>query len=370
MEILRRKFEKYGEISDIDIKRPALGRQGSPYAFIKFATLDMASRAKHELDGQFIGGSQIKIGYGKPLPSTCVWIGGLGPWVVFEDLEREIIRFGNVKRIEWPRNKSYAYAIYDTVDDASTAVDNLRNIALGSEHRRLRVDFSDLSYFSYDCKLERYHRKPRRSISKPYSSPPTSKPRVTLDTAKTTAQLSECLRGIWTGKILLKRKNFGCRFYKFKGDDSLVTEFLFEEKQNSFQPTSLPLRITQRMAIDGDKLKEVRARMDTLRSREYCVMFATSFVVNTTLLDDALHPHKPIHTLIEYLRAKNSSGVVFLKASSAAANTDVAKGTLALHVFPPCDFAFDILQHKAPSLVQKQMMDDFVLILLMQHVVV
>lgn len=351
VDTLGRLFEKYGDISDIDIKRPPQGRPGVPYAFIKFATLDMASRAKVGLNGLFVGGTRLKIGYGKALPSNCVWIGGLGPWLVFEDLEKEIVRSGNVKRIEWPRNKTYAYAIYDTIDDASSAVDNLRNVTLGNDRKRLRIDFCDLSYFTYDCKEETYQE--------------SDNPRVTVNTATNTAQLTECLKDIWTGQILLQKKHFGCRFFMFTGDDSLVTNFMFEKNQNSSKPTSLPLPITKRMEIDLDKLKEVLTRIDTLKNREYCIMLATSFDISKDLTVNMIDHQKPLQTLVDFLRDKNSSGVVLLKS-----DTGESRSTMAVHIFPPCSFVFDILNHKAPNLVPQNMMDDFVLILLMQDVVV
>src|SRR5699024_9566712 len=44
---LRRIFERYGVVEDVDVKRPPPG-QGNAYAFIKFLNLDMAHRAKVE----------------------------------------------------------------------------------------------------------------------------------------------------------------------------------------------------------------------------------------------------------------------------------------------------------------------------------
>ena len=51
---LKRIFEKYGSVEDIDVKRPPPG-QGNAYAFIKFLNLDMAHRCKVEMSGQYIG---------------------------------------------------------------------------------------------------------------------------------------------------------------------------------------------------------------------------------------------------------------------------------------------------------------------------
>ena len=70
-EEMKRIFGRYGELVDIDIKRPPPGT-GNAYAFIRFANLDQAALAKRELSGQYIGKFQCKIGYGKVNATTKV----------------------------------------------------------------------------------------------------------------------------------------------------------------------------------------------------------------------------------------------------------------------------------------------------------
>ncbi|XP_071082093.1 RNA-binding protein spenito-like [Haliotis cracherodii] len=139
---LRRIFEKYGSVEDIDIKRPQRG-QGNAYAFIKFINLDCAHKSKVDMSGKYIGKFQCKIGYGKVTPTTCLWVGGLGPWVSYDTLEREFDRFGAIHRIEWPHGKNYAYVLYDGVDAATAACQDMRGWPMGGHNRRLRVDFAD-----------------------------------------------------------------------------------------------------------------------------------------------------------------------------------------------------------------------------------
>lgn len=146
-EELKDVFEKYGFLEEIDIKRPQRG-QGNAYAFIKFMNLDYAHRAKVEMSGQYIGRFQCKIGYGKVTPSTCIWVGGLGPWVTHQMLEREFDRFGIIERIEWPQSKSYAYVLYDNIDAAQAACSEMRGAPLGGQDRRLRIDFADVSHIT------------------------------------------------------------------------------------------------------------------------------------------------------------------------------------------------------------------------------
>lgn len=139
---LKEVFGKYGTIEDIDIKRPQRGT-GNAYAFIKYINLDCAHKAKVELSGQYIGRFQCKIGYGKVTATTCLWVGGLGTWITHETLEREFDRFGMINRIEWPRGKDYAYVLYDNLDAAQAACQEMRGAPLGGNDRRLRVDFAD-----------------------------------------------------------------------------------------------------------------------------------------------------------------------------------------------------------------------------------
>ncbi|KAG4078904.1 hypothetical protein HA402_007454 [Bradysia odoriphaga] len=140
-EELRRIFGKYGQLDDIDIKRPNPGA-GNAFAFVRFENLDMAHRAKIELSGQYIGKFQCKIGYGKANPTTRIWVGGLGAWTSLTQLEREFDRFGAIKKIEYKKGDSCAYIWYESIEAAQAAVKEMRGYALGGPDRRLRIDFS------------------------------------------------------------------------------------------------------------------------------------------------------------------------------------------------------------------------------------
>ncbi|KAL4226935.1 dosage compensation by inactivation of X chromosome [Mactra antiquata] len=142
---IRSIFEAFGPIDEIDIKRPQRG-QGNAYAFLKYYNLDMAHRAKVEMSGKYIGRFQCKIGYGKINPSSCLWVGGLGPWVNHQTLESEFDRFGVIHRIEWPHGKNYAYVVYDNVDAAQAALNEMRGFSFGGKEKRIRVDFADPSH--------------------------------------------------------------------------------------------------------------------------------------------------------------------------------------------------------------------------------
>lgn len=139
---IRRAFDRFGVITEVDIKRPSRG-QTSTYGFLKFENLDMAHRAKLSMSGKIIGRNTIKIGYGKATPSTRLWVGGLGPWVPVAALAREFDRFGTIRTIDYRKGDSWAYIQYESLDAAQAACTHMRGFPLGGPDRRLRVDFAE-----------------------------------------------------------------------------------------------------------------------------------------------------------------------------------------------------------------------------------
>lgn len=142
---LRRAFARFGMITEVDIKRPARG-QSNTYGFIKFENLDVAHRAKLAMSGKVLGQSPIKIGYGKPTPSTRLWVGGLGPWVSLAALAKEFDRFGTIRTIDYTKDDVWAYIQYESLDAAQAACTQMRGFPLGGPDRRLRVDFADADH--------------------------------------------------------------------------------------------------------------------------------------------------------------------------------------------------------------------------------
>lgn len=142
---LRRAFDRFGAITEVDIKRPTRG-QNSTYGFLKFENLDMAHRAKISMSGKVVGRNAIKIGYGKATPTTRLWVGGLGPWVPVAALAREFDRFGTIRTIDYRKGDTWAYIQYESLDAAQAACTNMRGFPLGGQDRRLRVDFADTEH--------------------------------------------------------------------------------------------------------------------------------------------------------------------------------------------------------------------------------
>ncbi|XP_039264400.2 putative RNA-binding protein 15B [Styela clava] len=137
---IRRCFEVYGRVEDIDIKR---SQRGVAYAFVRFSNLDMAYKAKVAMQGKPILKFPVKIGYGKVFHSSKLWVGGLGHWTSLSVLEREFDRFGAIRKIDYEKGTSYAYILYESIDAAQAACSQMRGCTLHGSDIRLRIDFAD-----------------------------------------------------------------------------------------------------------------------------------------------------------------------------------------------------------------------------------
>lgn len=160
---LRQAFERFGAVLDVDIKRPARG-QGNTYAFVKFADLDVAAKARVDMQGEIIGRNRVKIGYGKSQQTTRLWVGGLGQWTSIVELEREFDRFGAIRHIDYEKGDDHAYILYDSLDAASVAAREMRGFPLGGRERRLKIDFADKDYLQ-DPRLRQPLSPPRNRLN-------------------------------------------------------------------------------------------------------------------------------------------------------------------------------------------------------------
>ena len=160
---LRRVFEQYGHVEDVEIKRPT-HPHGSIYAFVKFLDIDDAARAKGIVDGQYIGRNACKIGYGRSMPTTCLWVGGLGPWTGIEELTREFDRFGAIKLIDFQKGSNFAYIYYDSLDAARVAARDMHGYPLGGPSRRLKIDFATVDKGRTNIEYDHFNEFDRHDV--------------------------------------------------------------------------------------------------------------------------------------------------------------------------------------------------------------
>jgi len=381
-EVLQSIFERYGYVEDVDVKRAATG--SGAYAFIRFANLDMAFRAKVEMSGQIIGRHQCRIGYGKVIQSACLWVGGIGPWLTPDALGRVFGRHAAVQHVEWPAGKNYAYIVCASIEEACAAVASMRGAPLGGQDRRLRIDFSDVSHIGKNFDLPRngrasvqdsdhasasrrdqdvaaehqsddgrrrpeddawssraQHSSDRGYLTSDHQTTDVSVGAV-LD-ATSISELAAQLPVVWTGRLMLKNSAFAIRLHLVEGEVRLVDSLLPDPAAT--ERTSL--KITQRLRLDESKISEVRRRVSLAGPTGCCIMLAVQASDGNTAADPQ---HRPLKNLMAYLRQKDAAGVIALPVNSGGTGSRASHDAGLLHAFPPCDFARQQLSQRAPKL--------------------
>lgn len=64
----------FSYFQEIDIKK-----QGavSSYAFCQYSDIGSVVKAMRSMDGEHLGANRIKLGFGKSMPTSCVWVDGI-----------------------------------------------------------------------------------------------------------------------------------------------------------------------------------------------------------------------------------------------------------------------------------------------------
>lgn len=185
---LRKAFEPFGTIIEIDIKKQSQGggcsglgvaassassscssssstssgaganNNNSAYAFCQYADIASVVQAMRSLDGEQVGNTRVKLGFGKSMPTNCVWLHGIAESMTDKFLARHMGRFGHVTYTAIDRERCNGLVFYDQVSSAQAAVQELRGRALVG--RKLQVDFA-----SRECQahfFELVEREPAR----------------------------------------------------------------------------------------------------------------------------------------------------------------------------------------------------------------
>ncbi|PZC78889.1 hypothetical protein B5X24_HaOG217083 [Helicoverpa armigera] len=141
---LREKFKHFGRIIEIDIKKGSSG--GAGYAFCQYASISSVVEAIRAMDGENVGGSRVKLGFGKPVATTCVWVDGLT-----EHTEKQVLsavsRCGGATSVCVDRAAGAALVHFEQAAAAGAAVRELRRVAAAvsaaePDHPRLCVDYA------------------------------------------------------------------------------------------------------------------------------------------------------------------------------------------------------------------------------------
>ncbi|XP_024410027.2 msx2-interacting protein isoform X2 [Desmodus rotundus] len=135
---LRNIFQRFGEIVDIDIKKA----NGVPqYAFLQYCDIASVCKAIKKMDGEYLGNNRLKLGFGKSMPTNCVWLDGLSANVSDQYLTRHFCRYGPVIKVVFDRLKGMALIIYNEIEYAQTAVKETKGRKIGGN--KIKVDFAN-----------------------------------------------------------------------------------------------------------------------------------------------------------------------------------------------------------------------------------
>lgn len=144
---LRNTFQRFGEIVDIDIKKV----NGVPqYAFLQYCDIASVCKAIKKMDGEYLGNNRLKLGFGKSMPTNCVWLDGLSSNVSDQYLTRHFCRYGPVIKVVFDRLKGMALVLYNEIEYAQAAVKETKGRKIGGN--KIKVDFANR-----DSQLAFYH---------------------------------------------------------------------------------------------------------------------------------------------------------------------------------------------------------------------
>ncbi|KAK1801820.1 hypothetical protein P4O66_022458, partial [Electrophorus voltai] len=131
-------FQRFGEIVDIDIKKV----NGAPqYAFLQYCDIASVCKAIKKMDGEYLGNNRLKLGFGKSMPTTCVWLDGLASNITEQYLTRHFCRYGHVVKVVFDRLKGMALILYNNIECAQAAVKETKGWKIGGN--KIKVDFAN-----------------------------------------------------------------------------------------------------------------------------------------------------------------------------------------------------------------------------------
>ncbi|XP_028307754.1 msx2-interacting protein isoform X2 [Gouania willdenowi] len=131
-------FQRFGEIVDIDIKKV----NGAPqYAFLQYCDIASVCKAIKKMDAEYLGNNRLKLGFGKSMPTTCVWLDGLALNTTEQFLTRHFCRYGHVVKVVFDRMKGMALILYNNIEYAQAAVKDTKGWKIGGS--KIKVDFAN-----------------------------------------------------------------------------------------------------------------------------------------------------------------------------------------------------------------------------------
>ncbi|KAI1706265.1 RNA recognition motif domain-containing protein [Ditylenchus destructor] len=290
---LKRVFEVYGTVEDIDIK--ILADSNAAYAFILFHTVEESIDARRTQHNKPMrpGSTKCQIGYGKSQVSPRLYVGSLGQWVTADMLMKEFDRYGPIESIEYEDGDSCAYIRFEDSDSASDACARMKNFDLGGKGECITVDFAK------DDKKDKSRKRGRSSSDDEYGdgkrgrgprTPSVSPQRSPTEAGyiNTVEELKDQVASTWKGLVLLKKTEYPLSLYRVFGKEHLLQDIMRDESGNA-----LKLVISQRLPLDNNFYQ----KMIDFNQRELALMVA-------------IEGSTSAEPLVKYLQEKNAAGVI------------------------------------------------------------
>ena len=128
---------------DIEIKKP----QGAqPFAFLQFSNIDSVVKARKTLDGEYVGKNKVKLGFGKSMATSCIWLDNLSEKLTENQLSRFFsLRFGPVSRIVLDKTLGRALVFFYQLDHAQKTMQEIKNgLKISGSGRRPKVKINPM----------------------------------------------------------------------------------------------------------------------------------------------------------------------------------------------------------------------------------
>lgn len=187
---------------------------------------------------------------------------------------------------------------------------------------------------------------------------------VISENVSTVPELIKCCPVAWNGGLILKSMVFPARMLSLNNGDVSLVEQLMKDPSGEVPV----LRITQRLRLDPVRLEDVSRRMSTAGPFGHCMLLTTagsnSMQFTTGGEDGSTLQTRPLRNLVAYLKQKEAAGVVSLNSAK-----DSKEVLGVLYVFPPCNYAIELLKKVAPNLVtdtSKELKEEYLVIVVVK----
>lgn len=297
------EFEEFGDILECDIKQ-ARNANHSNFGFVKYHDLNMAWKAKLAMNGKVLHRNAIRVGWGRPVPSKVLWVGGLGPEVTTNLLQRECSKYGSIYNIKKNENNDWAEVTFGTIDSVTYAISGLRGRRLPGSERRCRVDYAftqegaeKIGTFS---SLSAYHeRRARESGS--------------------LRELHSALGDCWEGEFDIKKTPIATRMSLIAGDQKRLGAVL-----GDFTKLTIKHRLTFNHKLANSMSEKAK------QGKVGAFMLVTKGSGTT----------RSIKSINKYFQLTNSVGMVYINGDERA----------VMFIYPASSWAEGIISSYSPLL--------------------